>query len=555
MKRKIFIFVNIIMSVLITCTVFFVGCSGDKGSTSSVYSIQYTDDAGTHSINVTMNMHYSLDKIPTRNGYDFMGLYDKEVGGIKYVSNAGTSLLPFTDEKNIVLYPQFKAKEYTVVLDYQEAAVSGNRQIVVTYDSNITGFPENPNIEHKDFLGWFTEANCKGVQIADEYGSIPIVSVLNDTNFDLSSGSVTLYAGFETEKHNITFYFKDGIETENIEVEYDTPISQVLPKTRVDGQAPLTWSKTKNGNAWNGKVTEDMTLYAIEYAPFIELDLNDGTEIKEIVARVGSVISLPTPQKPLSEFMYYVDEDGEQFNSRVMPDESIKLFAVWRNRIVFDSNGGSAVEDIVGLAGDNLILPEPVRTGYAFAGWYTDNKLKYNNILMPNESICLKAGWYKESTYTATVVGSSNIRLNAGGIGTTHEKSYVFDLFELLGINFQEAPENVQLKLSFKSKHNKVGNGNIFNPKDVYAGINCYIMGAETQSNNSTYYSQSFGSNAIINSYQNRELKTKFKLSSRYLYVLFKVYKEYNSELANPAVDIKDATLVISYPDTSKLYL
>lgn len=396
-------------------------------------------------------MPYSLDKIPTRNGYDFMGLYDKEVGGIKYVSNAGTSLLPFTDEKNIILYPQFKAKEYTVVLDYQGAAVSGNRQIVVTYDSNITGFPENPNIEHKNFLGWFTEANCKGVQIADEYGSIPIVSVLNDTNFDLSSGSVTLYAGFETEKHNITFYFKDGIETENIEVEYDTPISQVLPKTKVNGQAPLTWSKTKNGNAWNGKVTEDMTLYAIEYAPFIELDLNDGTEIKEIVARVGSVISLPTPQKPLSEFMYYVDEDGEQFNSRVMPEESIKLFAVWRNRIVFDSNGGSSVEDIVGLAGENLVLPEPVKEGYAFAGWYTGDDEIFAVDKIPGSGISLKAGWFTIINISETYVTDDKLGedYDYANTSTLKEKFYPVDLSE-----YASAGRNIilKLKLTFESR-------------------------------------------------------------------------------------------------------
>ncbi|HOO43997.1 MAG TPA: InlB B-repeat-containing protein, partial [Bacillota bacterium] len=55
-------------------------------------------------------------------------------------------------------------------------------------------------------------------------------------------------------------------------------------------------------------------------------------------------------------------------------------------RIIFDSNGGSSVSDIVNpedLTEDDL--PEPTRSGYEFIGWYTDSDLE--NLFDPDEQI------------------------------------------------------------------------------------------------------------------------------------------------------------------------
>ncbi|MDY3950049.1 MAG: InlB B-repeat-containing protein [Eggerthella lenta] len=46
-------------------------------------------------------------------------------------------------------------------------------------------------------------------------------------------------------------------------------------------------------------------------------------------------------------------------------------------RIAFEANGGTKVDDLVGMTGETVkgLLPEPVREGYAFAGWYADASL------------------------------------------------------------------------------------------------------------------------------------------------------------------------------------
>ncbi len=412
MKKRGFTAVCAVLAMLFFCTAFFAGCDNTLDDAKE-YTIQYTDDSGTHQITVTSGMPYSLDVIPQKTGYVFTGLYDAEVGGTQYVSANGASVSPFTDKKNMVLFPQFKAKDYTVILDYQGSAVTGGRQFTVPYGSSLPELPKNLTGEHKVFSGWYTKANCEGVQVADAYGLIPVVSVLNDTNFDLSGEYVYLYAGFEGEKFTVTCCFETGMDTEELQIEYGTPVSQIVPKTRVNGNAPLTWSKTQDGEAWNGKVESDMVLYALEYAPVIELDSNGGGKVNPVVARAGATISLPTPTKDMSKFAYWEDMQGNKYTSTTMPSKSISLKAVWQAKLVFDENGGSDVDDISVTAGEKITLPTPEREGFIFAGWYTTEKEQYTSTTMPSTGVKLKAGWYKSKEKTKIVVNSSeNIEWN-----------------------------------------------------------------------------------------------------------------------------------------------
>lgn len=64
--------------------------------------------------------------------------------------------------------------------------------------------------------------------------------------------------------------------------------------------------------------------------------------------------------------------------------------------ITFESNGGSAIKAIRGKTGMAVEEPEkPSKTGYTFAGWYSDEALtkKYEFTTMPAEDITLYAKW------------------------------------------------------------------------------------------------------------------------------------------------------------------
>lgn len=54
------------------------GCINDAQKN---FTIQYTDDSGTHQLMVTGGESYVLEIVPQRTGYDFLGLFDQIEGG------------------------------------------------------------------------------------------------------------------------------------------------------------------------------------------------------------------------------------------------------------------------------------------------------------------------------------------------------------------------------------------------------------------------------------------------------------------------------------------
>lgn len=163
MKNKVFIPLIALLSVfvlmfsLVACDT--QGGGGNTDNTPKEYVIQYADDSGAHQINVTDGMPYTMPSIPQRTGYTFEGLFDAEVGGTQYVSANGTSVSVFSDKKNMVLFPHFKAKTYSIILDYQEAEVTGGRKFTVEYDAEMPELPKNLVLENKTFVGWYTKPN------------------------------------------------------------------------------------------------------------------------------------------------------------------------------------------------------------------------------------------------------------------------------------------------------------------------------------------------------------------------------------------------------------
>ena len=74
--------------------------------------------------------------------------------------------------------------------------------------------------------------------------------------------------------------------------------------------------------------------------------------------------------------------------------------------VTFDSNGGSAVDSQTIAEGQKVLKPDdPVKEGYEFSGWYTDNTMEYayNFDLPVNNDFTVYAEWIKlgdEEIYT-----------------------------------------------------------------------------------------------------------------------------------------------------------
>lgn len=409
--------VFVLMFGLVACDT--QGGGGNTDNTPKEYVIQYADDSGAHQINVTDGMPYTMPSIPQRTGYTFEGLFDAEVGGTQYVSANGTSVSVFSDKKNMVLFPHFKAKTYSIILDYQEAEVTGGRKFTVEYDAEMPELPKNLVLENKTFVGWYTKPNCEGVKVADAYGVLPKISDINEKNFDLSEGYIYLYAGFEGEKHTVTLFFEDSngnVDSEEIKVEHGTLVNKIVAKARVNGKAPIAWSKSENGEIFNGKITGETVLYAREYAPVIDFDSNGGKDVTSLVARAGAGITLPTPQRENYVFDGWYTQGGVAMNYTTMPSDGQTLVAKWRAMIVFDERGGTEVDDISEKVGERVTLPTTSKDGYIFAGWYTEQGDVYTSTSMPSDSIKLVAKYYKVLTKKQVLIKDGIARGGSGAL-------------------------------------------------------------------------------------------------------------------------------------------
>ncbi len=543
MQKKIFRALCSVFAVTIVATNTFSAC-GQQSNEPKSYTIQYTDDSGTHSLTVEDGGLYSLESIPQRYGYEFTGLFDSETGGRQYVSANGSALMAFEDDKNIVLFPQWEACGYTIILDYQGASVTSVRQMKVTYNSTLSTLPTDLTIEHKEFTGWYTEADGAGKQIADKHGVLPTCDKINEGTFNLDDpdGYIYLYAGFKAATYDVTLHF--GNTQEQIKVEYGTDIEDIVYDTRVEGNAVLTWSKSDTAslsNVFTGKITESIHLYAAEYAPALELNTNGGDEIAPVVAKAGASVSLPTPTRENYKFIEWQDESGNAYTATTMPQESLQLKAKWQAKLVFDENGGTEVNDISLAVGETVTYPTPAKEGYIFAGWYTAEKEKYELKQMPSESVVLKAGWYEAKV---KVIGNSTKEGNSAYLSANKESRQEadwrneYDLSDVL----PSTGGNVHIKATYEVRLQN-GEGGIikfglyFYDQAVIG--NDYVLGSDTAEVSSTIRREAV-------------FESDLAMKTNTLYV---AYYAKNIGTSGDRVYFKRVSIEITYPDTTNLYL
>lgn len=540
-----------LLVVFLACTLMFSLCAcGGNGNENTpqtqTYTIQYTDNTGIHSISVQSGKLYSISSIPEKSGYEFMGLYDAETGGTQYVNSGGSSVAAFTDNQNIVLYPQFKAKEYTLVLDYQGAAVTGSRSLTVGYNSLINDLPMNLTMENKNFVGWYTQPDKQGIQVADQYGTIPSKNIVDESIFDLSDpkGYIYLYAGFKGEEFTVTFYLTESGAPEEVKVEYGTPISEVQLETRVDGKAVITWSKKRNDTnkeeVFNGKVTSEMVLYAAEYAPVIDFDSNGGNNIKSIIARAGDTINLPTPVRENYKFVGWQTASGSTFNATTMPTTSAKLTAKWQAMILFDTNGGTDVVNISEPQGTRITLPETEKAGFMFAGWYDSNGTQYTATAMPSISVKLYAKYWRIEKITKVLIDETNSYYAYYNRTTPSVDSYCkeLDLSEVYNAGVR--------KVNITVRYQTYTDGSGTSASPAYT----YVTWYSTKTASEAYKLWQFEDKHIDSNWANYTQKIQMTLPSKTLYLSFWCTGVRSSKYAY----WKNFYIEIEYPDTSTLY-
>ena len=175
----------------------------------------------------------------------------------------------------------------------------------------------------------------------------------------------------------------------------------------------------------------DMNFAYVDFGPApqtytVTYKLNGGTMVAANPVSYINTLSLPTPTRTNYRFDgWYTDKD---FKNKVMAlsNKSATLYAKWSQpyKVTYKLNGGKNNSSNLSKFGGTLALKNPTRSGYTFAGWYTDstfkNKVtKLSSKHVKNNKVTVYAKWLKNYKVTYKLNGGKNNSSNPSSAGGT----------------------------------------------------------------------------------------------------------------------------------------
>jgi len=321
--------------------------------------------------------------VPERDGgYQFIGWYTKADGGericdtdIVRVNQEQTLYAHWLEDIYSVIYGEKSGQEYGLVdVLTIKRVIAGDRFGAMPPPTSKAGFA---------FDGWSLSAKVGDERITED-------TKLEGALLDSSMKSIYLYARWVGKPISVNFDANGGTtKTESKLVTYSHTYGS-LPVPERPGYQFGGWYTEKSGGSLvtGDSIVENGTEHTL-YAHWIEgekyqvsFHANGGTIQAEKLAVVygGTYGTLPKPVRTGYQFAgwYTASEGGKQIkkDSKVSIRANHTLYAHWSPvsiRVDYDANGGSLSESGKTVTYDDTYgtLPEPTRSGYGFAGWYT----------------------------------------------------------------------------------------------------------------------------------------------------------------------------------------
>jgi len=354
-------------------------------------------------VTLTGGLVTSLPEDPTREDYIFTGWYLDAEGTIKLDTSKPITvdtIYAGWEEDNITYYSLgYSLVYYDVNGNHVSRFDNLTMQVrsIATNESQI--IPEATLIGY-EFAGWYT----------DWGGTTTPLTYPHEFN----SSYNWLCGKFVQREYTVSFETNGANSIDSIIVLGGNTIKLPDNPTKL-GYEFLGWFTDQafnNGFVESSPITSDITLYAkwnFVGTATVTYILNGGTGIESEVATIG----LPITNEPTLEgyeFVGWFTDSGltEEFVGYVTGD--ITLYAKWQEfsgfKVIFDVDGGSTVSEQVFASSGTVTRPiDPTKSGYTFAGWYTDNTytsaFKFSTIVTENTTIYAK--WIDNSQYDIVV--------------------------------------------------------------------------------------------------------------------------------------------------------
>ena len=362
------------------------------------YSITYHLDGGDNGenpVSYTIESENIVFSNPTKKGYTFNGWYKEDTFTTKVdgIDKGSTG--------NVELFAQFTLNEYTITYNLDGGNNSEENPFFIHVTDHVV-LQDAVKVGY-NFLGWY----------------------LNDSKveeLEHISSNITLEAKFEIATFTISFETFGGTNITPIALEYnqdivlDTNVSKLGYEFRAwykDSLFTTIFKDTK-------MPAENLTLYArynlVNYN--ITYNLDGGDNPNPYTYNIESSITLQDSYKEGSTFIGWYSE--ATFENKIETIENrtgnIELFARFSTNVYdieFNTNGGNAINTIHAEYNDIITLPDGVKEGYEFEGWFKDSSFETpvtkEYTVLGNVVLFAK---FEAITYTITY------NLNGGANGT-----------------------------------------------------------------------------------------------------------------------------------------
>lgn len=429
------------------------------GWSANTYNVTFdlcSGAGGDGNVQATYDSALPTITVPARVGYQFAGYYDQAEGGTKYYNADGSSAINWNKAGDTTLYAQWTANSYQVIfnanggsgsMDAEEFAY-GEEKPLSTNGFTKTGYA---------FVGWTTGEIAGDVIYTDG------ASVSNLTTEQ--GGIVNLYAVWKPITYMVVYNGNgaDGSMADQ-QMTYDMEAALSPIGYTKTGYHFLGWSKTSTAQTGELDNLEHVmnlaenegskvTLYAVwganTYTVAFHANGGTGSQMAE------QSFTYDEAAKALSRNRYtrtgytfkgwaltdtateaqYADQAKVQ-NLVVTQDGVLNLYAVWTAQsytVSFDANGGSTAtaSKEVTYGSTYGTLPAATRTGYDFAGWYTEKEagtaIIADNTVSITADTTLYARWtakqFTVSFDTNKGAGSSTPTV-VNSINVTYDDSY-----------------------------------------------------------------------------------------------------------------------------------
>ena len=378
------------------------------------YSISYEPNGGTNPddnpTKYTVDDYLQL-KAPTKEGYSFDGWYLDEEFNTKVTSIANGAYY-----SDLTLYAKWSAKQFKVTLNCNGGTL-GKSEFTVSFDLNgasgsidsqtidsETGlvYPTNPSRSGYVFAGWYTTSGCvTPFDFTDEVtgdttvyakwiscsGSATAINYGNNTINIIGGGVDQFFAFYALTTTTITINVG-----KNAWIGANTSASE----SGSHAYNTITYSVTA-GNTYYIHLESNSNSSASEYVGSTYLNIvgsitpeagGKADEIDSSTAKAqvtyNEEYTLKVPVRNgytfkgwYKEDVQYTDKDGKCL-AKWTDLEDTTLTAKWEINtysITYHLNGGTNDEENPETydVEDDIILQDPERAGYSFAGWYLES--------------------------------------------------------------------------------------------------------------------------------------------------------------------------------------